>query len=310
MIARLGRPPDSVDARRVADSAPPQGLGLAAVALSVVPDSGETEEWLGQTLARRIGLMTPVWPAPLNQGPPAAAFLMDGLSRRGHLHQAWAGIAHFAGGRSLATVLNGPATILLSLAELNVMPMAVVDSVLRTDYNMQHGWSRVGLRWWAARGDTIDLERFLAVRGARVGHADPMDLDPAAYDVAAIRGYLALARHDTGDALRRFASLPDSLCGGRCLLDAITYAELLTERGRAAAADSLLDRRYTTMVGDGGTYVLQQLMLARAASRGGDDGRARDAYERVADFWGRGDPEVQPFVTEARAEIARLSQEK
>ncbi len=307
VIARLGRPPDSIAARRVADSATPQGLGMAAVALSVVPDSGGTERWLGQTLARRIGLMTPVWPAPQNQGPPSAAFILDGLFRRGHLHQAWSNISGFAGGRSLSAVLNGPATILLSLAELNVMPTAIVDSVLRTDYNMKHGWSRIGLRWWAERGDTVDLVRFLAVRGARVGHADSMDLQPAAYDAAAIRGYLALARHDTADALRRFGSLPDTLCGGRCLLDAITFAELLAGHGRAAAADSLLDRRYTIMVGSGGMYVLQQLALARAAARSGDDRTARDAYERVADFWAAGDPELQPFVTEARTELARLS---
>ncbi|MGH2883862.1 MAG: hypothetical protein ACRDPA_14405, partial [Solirubrobacteraceae bacterium] len=181
-IARFGRPVDTAAARRLADSASPRGVGSAALALGAIPDSAETEEWLGQILVRRIGLMTPVWQAPQNQGPPPAAFVMDGLFRRGHLHQAWSRLSLFAQGRSLSAVLSGTPTILLSLAELNVMPTAVVDSVLRTDYNLRHGWSRVGLRWWAARSDTVDLERFLAARTTQVGHPDASELQPATLD--------------------------------------------------------------------------------------------------------------------------------
>ena len=129
-------------------------------------------------------------------------------------------------------------------------------------------------------------------------------VNPAQYDTAATRAYLALARHDTADALRRFASLPDTLCRGGCALDVITYADLLAGRGRAAAADSLLDRRYRPE-GPSATDVLVSLALARAASRAGDDRTAREAYERVADAWSTADSELQPMVAEARSALAR-----
>jgi predicted Zn-dependent protease len=117
---------------------------------------------------------------------------------------------------------------------------------------------------------------------------------------------LALARHDTADAMRRLRVLSDTLCDGACPLDAITYAELLTAHGQAAAADSLLNRRY------GAVYLslselLRELALARAADRAGDRRTEREAYAYIEDMWATADPELQPAVAEARAALARLA---
>jgi hypothetical protein len=103
--------------------------------------------------------------------------------------------------------------------------------------------------------------------------------------------------------------LPDTLCGGNCVQDAITWGELLANHGRAAEADSLLRRRFTTP-GIVVTDLLRVLALARVAERAGDRLTAVDAYARIEDSWGRSDPEFQPFVHEARTALARLSNDK
>jgi serine/threonine-protein kinase len=204
----------------------------------------------------------------------------------------------------------GPVTALASFADLDIMSQTAMDSMLALTDNVSHGWSWFGLRWWAARRDTANLRRFLSLRTARVGNKpEARELNAAAYDTAITRVYVSLARGDTADAMRRLAVLPDSLCQGACGLDAITYATLLTEHGRAATAESLLNRRYEYHYLTA-PAVLQNLALARAAARAGDDQTAADQYERVVAAWANGDPEVQPAVAEARAALLRLSKER
>jgi hypothetical protein len=109
--------------------------------------------------------------------------------------------------------------------------------------------------------------------------------------------------------MRRFATLPDTLCLGRCELDTVTWGDLLTTHGRAAEADSLLQRESSTPFWDFGT-LLRTLARARAAERAGDRKTAIDAYARIEDTWSHADPELQPAVTEARAALTRLSSDK
>jgi serine/threonine-protein kinase len=62
----------------------------------------------------------------------------------------------------------------------------------------------------------------------------------ARYVAQALRGYAALARGDSVQALARFAALPDTVCHV-CALDRLTRAQLLAARGQDAAAAAILD---------------------------------------------------------------------
>ena len=93
-------------------------------------------------------------------------------------------------------------------------------------------------------------------------------------------------------------------------LDVITWADLLTSHGRAAEADTLLQRPSETPYIGAFAELLRTLALARAAERAGDKRNAVDAYARIEDFWSHGDPELQPVVKEARAALIGLSSDK
>ena len=143
------------------------------------------------------------------------------------------------------------------------------------------------------------------------GFRRPIGADSAArergiYGGAAARAYLALARRDTADALRKFETLPDSLCGG-CYLDALTRLLLLAARRE--------DRKVLAASGweadpPAGGEVVARLERARAAERLGERRAAIRAYQFVADAWRHADPELQPYVTEARGALERLTQEQ
>jgi serine/threonine-protein kinase len=292
-IALLTTPRDTAGNRRLADGFTPHVLAYAAHELAPVYDSAESATWLAQQLVRRVGLLGTI------EGSAAGAFMFDGRLRRGHVRALWAKI------ETLPRPLPGAVAALAMVADVGIVPTAALDSLLRRPDNLSSGYSWFGLRWWAARGDTSDVRAFLLARTREVGReTGRAAVNPAVYDTAVARAYLALARRDTADALRRFATVPDTLCRGGCALDAITYGELLTSRGRAAAADSLLDRRYKPQVTTT-SDVLLELALARAASRAGDLRTAREAYERVADAWAAADSEFQPVVAEARTALAR-----
>jgi eukaryotic-like serine/threonine-protein kinase len=293
-IALFSAPRDTAANQRLIDSMSPPELVYTMHALSDVYDSAEAMTQVARALVRRVGPLT-----KLREGGPAIGFLLDALLRRGHVRAVW------SPARSLSAPFANSASVLALVGDAGIIPATTLDSILRRPDNLRQGYSWFGLRWWAGRGDTADIRAFLTARAAQIRREDPMPpVNPALYDTAAARAYLALARHDTTDALRRFAALPDTLCHGGCAPDAITYGELLTSRGRAAAADSLLNRRYKeqlTSLSD----VLVQLALARAAAKAGDGPTSHAAYEHVADAWANADPELQPAVTEARTALAR-----
>jgi hypothetical protein len=201
------------------------------------------------------------------------------------------------------------AASLAELGSLHIFSEAEMDSVLRIPSNMHNGWSWFGLRWWAERADTADIRAFLVARTTKASFDPAKDARPAMYDTAVTRAYLYLARHDTAAAMQRFATLPDTLCGGACELDAVTWGELLTSHGHAAQADSLLQREMYSPFFDF-SNLLRTLALARAAERAGDKRTAVDAYARIEDTWANADSALQPVVTEARAALARLSTDR
>jgi tetratricopeptide (TPR) repeat protein len=55
--------------------------------------------------------------------------------------------------------------------------------------------------------------------------------------------------------------------------------------------------------------VLWTLDRARVAERRGDREKAIRSYQYVADVWRRADPELQPYVAEAKEGLSRLTSE-
>jgi tetratricopeptide (TPR) repeat protein/TolB-like protein len=294
-ILLIGHSRDTLAAHHLIDSTSPDVLVRAYFNLHAIPDSAESDVWLAAAIVRRFG------PETLVGGPPAAALFEVASADRGHVRAMRQ--------RIRATTKPLPPRIAAAVAivgSLGIFPVAELDSALHIPSNMHSGWSWFGLRWWAERGDTADIHAFLAARTTTAPFDPAKDARPPVYDTAVARAYLYLAQHDTAAAMRRFATLPDTLCGGRCELDTVTWGDLLTTHGHAPEADSLLQRGAITPYFDF-PKLLRTLALARAAERAGDKKTAIDAYARIEDTWAHADAELQPAVKEARAALTRLS---
>ena len=129
--------------------------------------------------------------------------------------------------------------------------------------------------------------------------------------MAATRAYLALARRDSAEALRLFDARPDSACFGACTIDDLVHIQLLAARGHLADAAARLERPL------GGfspgllpVEVLRALERGRVNERLGNRERALAGYSLVVAAWRNADPELKPYVDEARAGLARLGAEQ
>jgi hypothetical protein len=166
----------------------------------------------------------------------------------------------------------------------------------------------LALPWWASRGDTLTLQ-LVARRAESAARRDVQDVrrEPWQYLARSVLAHLALARHDTTEALQRFLGLPDSLCV-ECNLDRLQTAVLLAATGRNREAYSRLEAVYPAV-----TYAPRVsegfwiLARARVAERLGYRETAANAYQWVAGIWRHADPELQRYVVEARAGVARLA---
>jgi len=166
-----------------------------------------------------------------------------------------------------------------------------------------------GLPWWLGQRDTASLARFAlrAEQQARM-QASPRGKLQGRYLHAAATAYLVLARADSARALGLFQSIPDTLCiVNDCFYEKLTEARLLTSQGQARQAGALLDRWVWS--GEGPLFVLGVLEQARIAEGLGERDKATQSYQLVADVWRRADPQLQPFVVEARNALARLTRE-
>lgn len=158
--------------------------------------------------------------------------------------------------------------------------------------------------WWASRGDTASL-RALARRADSTARApaDALERGYARYVADGARAFEALARHDTTEAIRGLAALPDTACQS-CVGYRVARAQLLEAAHRDREAAGLL-------AGDAPGFVhptdgLWMLLRARVAERTGDRATAIASYRFVRDVWLRADAVLQPYVTEARQALARL----
>ena len=156
---------------------------------------------------------------------------------------------------------------------------------------------------WAQQRDTTSLREMLRRAEAATPHS-AVDSQLARYSAAVAGAYLALARDDTAESLRRFAALPDSVCA-MCAVPRLTYARVLTSGGRLREAASILADRPTLL--PSAIDVLWALERARVAERLGDRATARQSYGTVVGAWRGADSDLAPIVTEARVALRRLT---
>jgi hypothetical protein len=85
-------------------------------------------------------------------------------------------------------------------------------------------------------------------------------------------------------------------------------ARLFAARAQAKEAKAVLDRIWiANWDPSAGILVLER---ARMADRLGQHEAAGELYRFVADLWKKADPELQPYVAEARDRLERLSAER
>lgn len=167
----------------------------------------------------------------------------------------------------------------------------------------------VAARWWADRGDTASLAR--AVRVGEAGmRREPSFGTPASamaeWAIDCYEAYLALARADTTDALRRFGGLREWPTVPRAYRQRLTYAQVLAATGQDEAAAAVLDQVADVGLAPGPAEVVWVLERARVKERLGDREQALRDYAYVIDVWRHADPLLQPHVEEARQALARL----
>lgn len=155
--------------------------------------------------------------------------------------------------------------------------------------------------------DSGSIRRFQRRSDSIVAAApDGDDRGHTTYAAQAALAYLTILRGDTTDAVRRFETLPDSLCPF-CYFERLTLVQLLSARREDRKAARLLEGGLTELQAP--TEVLWTLERARVAERLGDRETAARDYQYVADVWRRADPQLQPHVAEAREGLARVTGE-
>jgi hypothetical protein len=158
---------------------------------------------------------------------------------------------------------------------------------------------------WAEIGDTARLHRYERI-------ADSLGRVPGASaavrrELPQARAFLSLARRDSSAALAQFLALPDSLYDDGFLR--LTRANLLVAAGRDAEAAKQLEHPFA--IGFSlGIDVLRMMQRGRVAERLGRRDVAVESYQWVADVWHHADPELQPYVAEARGALERLTAER
>lgn len=233
--------------------------------------------------------------------PDFRRWIVGILAYRGHLREAYTQVG-----------TGGPASLYAAPSLLGVIPRDTARTVFARWLNESDPQAIFALPWWAAIGDTVSLHRFIQWHKPTArpeSHRIQQGLKR--YWAAAAGGYLALARRDSAEALRRFTQLPESLCSGAlCLSPLLTKAELLSAQGRDREAATVLHRDPSWT--DSPPQVMEAFWLlerGRVAERLNEREEALRSFRTVADVWLHADPELQSYVAESRAAIQRLSGE-
>jgi serine/threonine-protein kinase len=264
---------------RWVERASADALGAAAEALKEWTDSAETGLRLARALAdRRID------PPDTLVAQDRAFILLEALARRGHLRE-------YAAKRPRGYWA----------------PESVLFGALPPDSVQQ---SRVPLAWWTRLRDIPALQARIdsADADVRRGTRSGTPTLPV-WQAARVRAYLALAKGDTSEAIRRFVPVIDSLCYGcgwtATFQDIFTATPLLLARGRYREAARWLDY-YPISVPHPAFEVMFALWRGQAAEHLGQLQKAASAYRFIARAWVHGDPQLQPYVSEAVAGLQRV----
>jgi len=290
LVAKLLDPAEarSAEVQQIIDTANATVLGLARSTVARWPDTAETVLRIARATAARSRVGPPVW----SDTTVNRQRLTGLLASRGHLREAYAGagtrFAQFYGVFGVFGVMP-PDTV---KAAINRRPIGSAP--------VPGQW----LWWWESRADTMALRRFAqSADSVAAQRAPPFGRGYWQFLAGWARASEAFARRDTIEALRRFDALPDSLCP-LCLAQPLSKARVLAAAGRNREALALVDRTLpgsTTI-----DRIIYRLETARLSDKVGNRDLAMAAYQDVMNAWRHADPELQPFVAEARAAIARL----
>ena len=274
---------------------PDRDLFSAHLALSRLPDSTELDVSLMRFIAPRA-LAGP----PLDTPSRVKRALVRALVSRGHLRQGYKLL-----GQDLSPMF-------VEAALLGAVPVEVAAAIFRERTRGPADAPFVAaFPWWAARGDTASLGNAAAL-------ADSLALwdvvqsarSQARYASASAAAYLALARGDTTHAIEGLLALDSNLCPA-CYLDRLTLAQLLTDQGKSQEAWRLLQGEHpSSTLTPFPSEVLWWLLRGRVAERIGEHERAARSYAWVVGMWRNADPELQPYVKEAREGLAQLTAEQ
>jgi hypothetical protein len=294
--ALLDSLPPQPERDRMFQQVPDDGLFAAYLALSISTDSQEAGIALSHYIVKH----------PLSGGTPlgtpsnASRGLARAFMTRGHLRE---GLQHLPED-------PGP-PLFAEAALLGAIPAAQVAEHFRKRMANPAVLPVHAGPWWARQRDTASLHRLKrrADSLARSG-ADPAVRWRARYVSRSAPAYLDLARNDTSAAIRGFLDLQVSHCPS-CYMDPLVLAQLLIDRQRYQEAWRILqaDHPILTMAPTP-TAVLWSLLRGRVQERIGQREEAIQSYQWVTGMWQKPDPELQPYVTEAREALARLTSER
>jgi hypothetical protein len=218
---------------------------------------------------------------------------------RGHIRE---GLQHLP---------DDPGPLFAEAALLGVIPAPEVAEYFRKRMGNPAALPVLASPWWARQGDTGSLRRLkLRADSLTRSGADPAARWRARYVSRSTPAYLDLARHDTSAAIGRFLDLQVSHCPS-CYMDHVTLAQLLIDRQRYQEAWRILQADHPIVtVSPTPTVVLWSLLRGRVQERIGQREQAIQSYEWVVGMWRNPDPELQPYVVEAREGLARLTAER
>ena len=204
------------------------------------------------------------------------------------------------------------AAALARLGIVNADSVAAQVSALGAD-TAQGG--RTALRllpFWAWRRDTVAIltarQQFLAgpvpsnYRGQRRRQ----------FNVGVVEGFLALARGDSAEAVRRFSDLPYLAPDPLVATWAWHAAPLFAERGRMADAMrmALVPGPLASFSSNTAENAERLLYAARIAERAGERAAAADFYAQLLRAWIHADSGFNDYVAEARAGMERLARDR
>jgi tetratricopeptide (TPR) repeat protein len=247
-------------------------------------------------------------------------YLAMALASRGHLRAAYRTDSLLLHDAS-ASQFSWFADPFLNLSLLGIIPDSVASATFARSLAQDAGWGGPftmprylrGLPWWLSRRDTSALARF----AARARNTTPQPGSPWIEMRARLLGGMAeafysLARGDSTEALRRMEAIPDTLClvddyAPNCFYLRVTQSRVLAARGELRRAADLLEYWRWDDVGAGPAFVLAMLERGRIAEQLGETEKALESYRFVMVIWRRADVELEPFVSEAREGVRRLS---